>query len=414
MTTLTSYFPIAAKEEGLRPTSLVEFPGIEGALARSLVFAKAHRWSGYDPYDALNSQWLQTLTFLNRKWVRLVLTQLLKRSPVNFRRILRVPPSENPKALGLFLTACVRLAAQNWQGARENAEYLAQRLLVLCSEGETGCGWGYSFPWQTRTVLVPRGAPNLVCTVFAANALLDAFELLGAEKYLQAAASAARYVSDGLYWENGPTAGFSYPTRTVRTPVHNANLLGSALWCRVARYTGQSSLMDRALKVARYTVSKQRPDGSWLYGEASNQGWIDNFHTGFNLSALRVIGDVAATDEFEGPIRRGFEFFRNCFFTSEGIARYFHNKTYPIDIHCIAQSLLTLTEFRHLDPQAVRLAGLVYRWTMKNMWNDSGFFYYRKLRGLTIRTPYMRWSQAWMTLALASVFTNTGGAQERV
>lgn len=413
MTTLTSNFPTAAREEALHPTSLVEFPGIEGALARLLVFAKANRWSGYDPYDALNSQWLQTLTFLDRKWVRLMLTQLLKRSPVNLRPILRVPPSENPKALGLFLTACVRLALQNWQGARENAEYLAERLSVLSSESEIGCGWGYSFPWQTRTVLVPRGAPNLVCTVFAANALLDAFELLGAEKYLQAAASAARYINEGLYWENGATAGFSYPMRTVRTPVHNANLLGSALLCRVARYTGQSGLMDRALKVTRYTVSKQRADGSWFYGEAPNQGWIDNFHTGFNLSALRVMGEGAATDEFERPIRRGFEFFRNCFITSEGIARYFHNKTYPIDIHCLAQSLLTLTEFHHLDPQAMRLAGEVYRWTMKNMWNDSGFFYYRKLRGLTIRTPYMRWSQAWMTLALASVFTNTGGAQGR-
>ncbi len=160
-------------------------------LARLIVFAKANRWSGYDPYDALNSRWLQTLTFLDRKWVRLMLTQLLKRSPVNFRPILRVPPSENPKALGLFLSAFVKLASQGWPGARENAEYLAQRLVKSSSGNEAGCGWGYSFPWQTRTVLVPRGSPNLVCTVFAANALLDAFELLGAEKYLQAAASAS-------------------------------------------------------------------------------------------------------------------------------------------------------------------------------------------------------------------------------
>jgi hypothetical protein len=326
--------------------------------------------------------------------------------------LLRVPPSENPKALGLFLAACVKLASGNWPGAREHAEHLAGRILALACEMETGCGWGYSFPWQTRTVLVPRGEPNLVCTVFAASALLDAFDLLGVEKYLRMATGAAQYANETLYWENGNCAGFGYPTRATQTPVHNANLLGGALLCRVARYSGQRSLIDRALKVARYTVSKQRPDGSWLYGEAPNQGWIDNFHTGFNLSALRVIADCAEVDEFEAAIRRGFEFFEDHFITSDGVARYFHNKTYPIDIHCIAQSLLTLTEFRHLNPQATRLAGAVYRWTMNNLWDDSGFFYYRKLQGLTIRTPYMRWSEAWMALALASVLTCRDAARE--
>jgi hypothetical protein len=37
---------------------------------------------------------------------------------------------------------------------------------------------------------------------------------------------------------------------------------------------------------------------------------------------------------------------------------------------------------------------------MEHMWDDRGFFYYRVLRVTTIRTPYMRWSQAWMFLAL--------------
>ena len=38
---------------------------------------------------------------------------------------------------------------------------------------------------------------------------------------------------------------------------------------------------------------------------------------------------------------------------------------------------------------------------MKHMWDERGFFYYRVLRLGTIRTSYMRWSQAWMLLALA-------------
>jgi hypothetical protein len=392
----------AGKDDFSKP-GVAEFPEIENTLAKLTAYCQANHWSGYDPYDALNSRWMQTLPVLDCRPVRLALTQLLKRSPVNLRAILRVPPSENPKALGLFLSAFVKLASQNWPGAREKVEHLVERLAKLSAKGEDVYCWGYGFAWQTRTVLVPRNSPNLVCTVFAANALLDAYEFTGAARCLQMAASATQHVHDELYWEEGNVAGFGYPTPTARTQVHNANLLGAALLCRTARHTGQTSLRDRAIKVARHSVSKQKTDGSWLYGEASRQGWVDNFHTGFNLSALRTIAGCAPTDEFETAIRRGFEFYRSHFFTPEGVARYFHNQTYPIDIHCVAQSLLTLTEFDHLNKDQAQMAGMVYRWAMKNMWNDAGFFYYRKLRGLTIRTSYMRWSQAWMLLALAAV-----------
>ena len=49
------------------------------------------------------------------------------------------------------------------------------------------------------------------------------------------------------------------------------------------------------------------------------------------------------------------------------------------------------------------LLSSVYAWVMKHMWNEDGFFYYRVLRSVTIRTSYMRWSQAWMLLALSTL-----------
>jgi hypothetical protein len=42
---------------------------------------------------------------------------------------------------------------------------------------------------------------------------------------------------------------------------------------------------------------------------------------------------------------------------------------------------------------------------MKHMWDERGFFYYRVLRLCTIRTSYMRWSQAWMLLALSALLS---------
>jgi hypothetical protein len=50
---------------------------------------------------------------------------------------------------------------------------------------------------------------------------------------------------------------------------------------------------------------------------------------------------------------------------------------------------------------------------MDHMWDDRGFFYYRILRFCTIRTSYMRWTQVWMFLALATLLRESGiGAQD--
>src|SRR5205085_12258515 len=98
------------------------------------------------------------------------------------------------------------------------------------------------------------------------------------------------------------------------------------------------------------------------YGEAPRQGWVDNFHTGYNLTSLRALGHYLHTTEFEAPLRRGFAFYRQHFFQENGVVRYFHNRTYPIDIHCIAQSILTLVEFRDLDVTALDLTRSIYRW----------------------------------------------------
>ena len=150
------------------------------------------------------------------------------------------------------------------------------------------------------------------------------------------------------------------------------------------------------LRVAASATTARGPTAT-----APTQQWVDNFHTGFNLCALRSIGSDLGTDEFEPVLRKGFAFYREHFFTPRGEPKYFHDRTYPIDIHCVAQSLITLQAFRDQDPEADALARKVLAWAMARMWDERGFFYYRVLRGLTIRTPYMRWSQAWMLLALA-------------
>jgi len=380
-------------------------PAAQDVVARLLAYCQANDWAGYDPYDALNSRWFSSLPFLNFRLSRLALTQALKRSPVNFRPLLRVPPTQNPKGLALVLAALLKLRKLALLSDESLLQELIARIVASRSPDTRYWSWGYSFPWQTRTILVPRGAPNLVCTIFVANALLDAFEALGDTKLLELAVSSGDYLVNELYYTEGAeVASFSYPLPTSKAKVHNANFLAAALLSRLYLHTRNERLGQIALQSASYSASRQRDDGSWQYGELANQGWVDNFHTGYNLTSLRAITQNLCTSEFQPHIRRGFEFYRNHFFREDGAVRYFHNRTYPIDIHCVAQSLLTLIEFQDLDGTNCELAKLVYAWTMKHMWDERGFFYYRVLRMITIHISYMRWSQCWMLLALTRLW----------
>ncbi|MBV9489211.1 MAG: hypothetical protein JO069_05735 [Verrucomicrobia bacterium] len=374
---------------------------VHEATRKLLHYCRTRDWAGHDPYDALNSELFRAFPSLDRRLPRLVLTQLLKRSPVNLRHLLRIPETQNPKALGLFLASVLRLQRLGVINDLSLADQLVGRIVDLRAQGHERWCWGYSFPWQTRTEIVPRGAPNLVCTTFVAGALLDAYEELRGARYAEMAVSAAEYMLRDLYWSEGEAAGFGYPLSHMRQQVHNANLLAAALFCRISAVVGEKKFGAPALKAARFSAGKQRADGSWLYGEMPNQAWIDNFHTGYNLCALRSIARDAGTREFDSHLRQGMKFYRQHFFRPDGAPKYFHDRAYPLDTHCVAQSIITLLAFRDYDEGHAALAQAVFGWAMSHLWDDRGFFYYRVLPFCTIRTSYMRWSQAWMLLALS-------------
>src|ERR1700674_1645200 len=382
----------------------------EVTLRRHLAYCTKNNWAGEDPYDALNSELFKALPFLNHRIPRIFLTQAVKRSPINVRKLLRIPKTQNPKALALFLAAFVKLPKSKVTDRDDLIELMINRLIALRSPDTHYWCWGYSFPWQGRTAFVPRGVPNLVCTYFVASSLLGVYEMRRDSRYLSMAVSAAEHILNELYWTNGPVASFSYPLPSLPRHVcsYSAHLLAAALLCRVHKYTGEEKFFIPALRAARYVAGKQHEDGSWDYGEGPSREWIDNFHTGYNLCALQAIARYAGTTEFDSRIRNGLAFYKSHFFHEDGAVKFFHNRAYPIDAHCVAQAIITLVAFKDLDPGNIPLAQSVFQWAMNHIWDDRGFFYYRVHRTCTIRTSYMRWTQAWMFLALAMLLCDSG------
>lgn len=389
----------------------VDTPGIQRhpldeldvIVMRLLDYCKKNNWAGFDPYDALNSRLLTGTPLLKSRICRIAFTQIIKRLPINIRPLLLISKVENPKAIALFLMAFIKLSRLGRLGDQGLVQQMIDKLVDLRSPHSSYWCWGYSFPWQTRTILVPSGEPNLVSTCFVSNALLDAFELKGNRDCLNMAVSAAEYIVNELYWtDHGGVASFSYPLPSQRSQVHNANFVAAALLLRVYKHTGEKILLEHALNVARFSATKQKRDGSWDYGEVSTQGWVDNFHTGYNLCALSSMCENAESSEFMPHIQRGLAFYRRYFFREDGAPRYFHNHTYPIDIHSVAQSIITLITLKDLGIDNLALAKSIFTWAISHMWDKDGYFYYRVLPIGTNKISYMRWSQAWMLLALTT------------
>jgi hypothetical protein len=54
-----------------------------------------------------------------------------------------------------------------------------------------------------------------------------------------------------------------------------------------------------------------------------------------------------------------------------------------------------------MDDGAMALAEKIAGWTIENLRDSSGYFYYQRRRLFTVRIPFMRWTQAWMLYAIA-------------
>ena len=369
-------------------------------------YLRACDYAGWDPYDGLESRIFQALPFKRFKITRLAWIQLMKRSPLNLRPLALVPRSRNPKGIALCAAALLKLGQGRESDYEKEARVLLDWLVDHQTQGYEGASWGYNFSWQSREFYAPKGTPNAICTIFAANAFCDAFQRLGDRLYLSMARKGCDFLIKHLLCRPGDDEVCIRYVPESNAQVHNVNLLGAALLARVGVLTNERHFLEVARKAVLFSVRRQNADGSWYYGELPTQRWIDNFHTGFNLVALSHYRRYMADSSLDEVLQRGYVFWDQHFFMPDGAPKYYHDRLYPMDIHCAAQGILTYLEFAENNEQALTKAQQIAAWTIRNMRSVRGYFYYQKHRWYTIRIPYMRWSQAWMFYALSTLLTH--------
>src|SRR5271170_2788342 len=399
MTASAGKKPTAGGNDTLSKDQILE------SIGRLSDWLEKNDYRGYDTFDGLSSKYLRPLTF-ETKFLRTVLQQGVRRFPLNLRPLLGIPKSRSTKGMAYLARGFMHLQqATGDKSWGDKAESALQWLVENQSKGYSGACWGNHFDYQSRGFYLPKGVPTVVWTSLIGHAFLDAYDHFQKENYLQVAVSACEHILCDLdTYAEGDALCISYVPK-LRSWVHNANTLGASLLARTYSHTHNESYRVLAQKAMQYTANHQRANASWYYGEGSNVHWVDSFHTAYVLDCFKYYKIGTGDTRFDEKLHAGYQYWKTTFFLPDGTPRYYDYKTLPLDIQCSSQAIDTLVFFHDQDPESLSLALKVANWTIENMQDPSGYFYYRRYSSRIVnKTPTLHWGQATMLCALAGLY----------
>ncbi len=369
--------------------------------------ARNHDYSGYGKFDALNSPLLSALS-LNNAWLRFFWTQFVKECPFHVRLLLGVQTSRNPKGIALFARAYLSLyEVTNESSYREEAQRLLDWLFDHPSPSYKRLCWGYNFIWQDLPPFIQlRNEPNIVVTVFVGEAMVQAYRLLGETRYLEAARSIADFITHDIpvLHDTLEERAVSYLLTETDAVYLNIMVLSGALLAKIWKETGDEQLRNIAERQIRYTVNKRTEYNAWHYTHPKGKSPIrhDNYHTGGILDGILEYTEATGDVQFMPVYWKGFSYYHEHLFESDGAPRWMSDRKYPHDVHGAAQGIISFTKAGRYEPGHLAFAGCIAEWAVNHLYRpQSQDFIYRKGRFKTWNYSLMRWCNAWMVRALA-------------
>lgn len=377
---------------------------IKQSLKRLQFYIEKEDYKGFDPYDALKSPFFKLPFLKSNKLIRFGTQQLVKRLPFSIRPLLLVPKGYNPVTLGLSIQAYAYLYKAEPEYREKHLQkinFLIDELKTLVPDGFSGACWGYDFDWEARHAKIPAYQPTVVATGIITNALFIAYQNTGHKDAASLIESAANFiVKDLKRTYKDDTFCFSYSPFDTQQ-VFNASMKGARLLSQAYSFNQNTEYKELAKQAVHFVVSHQKEDGSWGYSLANAGGWTDNYHTGYVLDCLNEYQKLTGDVTWSKNIEKGYSFYINHFIGVNGKPKFYHNNTYPIDCTSAAQTILTTLRFGDKE-----IARSTATWMSVNMQKKKGSFKFRKFKNYTIRTSFMRWSDAWMFAALSNLKEN--------
>jgi len=364
---------------------------------------------GYDPYDALLSP-LFRLPILRSKWLpRFGAQQVVLRSKVNLRGILRVPPQVNPVTVGLYVQGVADLVDAGLLDKEETADEVSEwvsKLEMIISAGYSGPCWGYPFPWEGRQHRMPTDTPTIVATSMVVSGLHRVWQVYGDELARSLTVESSRFVLEDLPRTSVNDRSFCWAYSPVDDQqVLNATLKGSRLLVQAIDAGLKDKEADRAREAAtasvRFVMQHQESDGGWPYAVGSDsRTWRDHHHTGYLLECLNTYSSILGNHEFDHEIEKGWTHYRGSFFDADDLPRYYDDRDGPLDATAAGQALITLAQFDDAE-----FGFEVATACLPILAQEDGTFTYRRSGKRLTKTHFIRWSTAWMFAGMARLLS---------
>jgi len=334
------------------------------------------------------------------------LMQAVRQSPINLRPIMGVKPKDSTKGRGYMAWGYLYLhRATGEQSYLDKAEACLDWLDAHKVPRFENHSWSNHFDFSSRGGRYTSNDPIIVWTSHIGQAYLEAYEQTGNERWLRIAESACRWIMELPREVTSTGSCLSYLAKPhPQESIHNSSMLGAALLARASKINGNAEFREVARSAMEYSGTRQRPDGSWWYGEETMYHWIDSFHTGYNLDSLKCYIENTGDQTWSGQLQRGLRFFMEHFFEESGRPRYYHERTYPVDSQCAGQAIDTLATFADQDPAALPLACKVADWTITHMQEPDGHFHYRHYPWGKAKTPMLHWAQGTIFKGMAVLY----------
>ena len=357
---------------------------------------------GYDPYDGANSKY----TIIQKYYYpRLFSTYFNKFSPFNIRRLLGICPTIQNQTIGFVGMSLINYYEQY----KEYVEHIADRLLENSLIKRYGYhAWDmHGFPIQLRGRFQEAGTTDMGNEIIG-RFFLELHKRKPEEKYKDICISVREYFLKQFLAKNENITFFKY---TPSTPeyywCYNASTSVAAYCVLISRYFNIESDYDIIEKAFTNVISKQKPQGEWWYSFNMKSGYekpqID-FHQGFILDTLlEYMESVGYNEPYLNSYKIGLEFYRKKQFLPNGQGVYRYPKKYPVNIQNQAQGIISFSRAAAagFGESYREFARIIAEWTINNMQDRDGHFYYLKYPLFTNKIPYIRWSDASMAYALA-------------
>lgn len=292
----------------------------------------------------------------------------------------------------------------------QKAADCCEALIQSSIPGYSGFCWGYPFDWQHSGGCWPKNTPYATVTPYCYEAFARIAELTGEKRYLEIAASAARFMFRDLMnvKVNGESSASSYSPLAEDKVVNVSAYRAFVLFDAAARF-GEPEYAQLARENLAFVLDAQMSDGSWWYEiDPPAKPFVDHFHTCFVLKCLYKINRLLRESRIEDAIFKGYAYYSRFLFRASGLPKSFaiepRFQVGRLEMYDLAEAITLGTLLRDAIPSAFASAQRLGKLLCEQYQLPQGHFVTRVYRGGWRHTfPFIRWPQAQLFYALTNL-----------